>query len=176
VSVFSSGGGALGAASAGAASEVPPVSLNLTALMDILSNLLFFLLAAYTAQSLEVKQKPDLTLPVSSSQLSLKPSLTLMLGRSDIHLGADLVVKLDGGKVLAPPAAEGDDEDKIGPLFDKLRAVKDARAAAGRADAEGSDVILLLCDKSTDATLVTRVLKTAGLAGFVNVRFGVLSP
>ena len=55
----------------GSGSEIQGVSLNLTALMDILSNLLFFLMASYTAQSLEVKQKADLHLPISSSQLSI---------------------------------------------------------------------------------------------------------
>ena len=174
MSVFHGGGGAL--ASAGHGGEIPSVTLNLTALMDILSNLLFFLLAAYTAQSLEVKQKPDLQLPLSSSQLSVKPTLTLMVGQNDIHLGADYVCAVSGDKVQVPPAAAGEDEDNIPPLYDRLRAVKDARTAAGRADAPDADVVLLLADKATDSTVVMRVLKTAGLAGFVNVRFGVLSP
>ena len=159
---------------AGGGGEIQGVSLNLTALMDILSNLLFFLLASYTAQSLEVKQKDDLQLPVSSSQLSVKPSLTLLVGQNDIMLGNDLVVGIKGDKVLG--AMGTDDEDKIVALYDKLRAVKDARVAAGRGDAPESDVILLLADKNTDSSVVMKVLKTAGLAGFVNVRFGVLSP
>jgi biopolymer transport protein ExbD len=152
--------------------EIPSVSLNLTALMDILSNLLFFLLAAYTAQSLEVKQKADLQLPVSSSQLSVKPSLTLFVGQNDIQLGGETVVGLRGTEILGPV----EDEDRIVPLFDKLRGIKDARAAAGRADAPEADVVLLLADKATDSSVIMKVLKTAGLAGFVNVRFGVLSP
>ena len=155
-------------------STIEQVDLNLTALMDILSNLLFFLLAAYTAQSLEVKQKPDLQLPLSSSQLSVKPSLTLMVGQHDIHLGADYVCAIEGDKVVAPASA--DDDERIAPLYDKLHAIKEARTAAGRADAPDADVVLLLADKTTDSTVVMRVLKTAGQAGFVNVRFGVLSP
>ena len=163
---FSSGGG-----------ELQGVSLNLTALMDILSNLLFFLMASYTAQSLEVKQKDDLHLPVSSSQLSVKPSLTLLVGQNDIMLGNDFVVGIKGDQVLGAVGSQGaDDEDRIVALYDRLRAVKDARVAAGRGDAPESDVILLLADRNTDSSVVMKVLKTAGLAGFVNVRFGVLSP
>ena len=45
------------------------IALNLTALMDILSNLLFFLLASYTSQSVEV-ESGGLKLPASKSQLS----------------------------------------------------------------------------------------------------------
>ena len=156
----------------GGGGEIPSVSLNLTALMDILSNLLFFLLAAYTAQSLEVKQKPDLQLPVSSSQLSVKPSLTLFVGQNDIQLGGESVAAVRGAEIVGV----GADDDRVATLFDKLRAIKDARAAAGRADAPDADVVLLLADKATDSAVIMKVLKTAGLAGFVNVRFGVLSP
>jgi len=34
---------------------------------------------------------------------------------------------------------------------------------------------LLLADKDTDTDVVSKVLKTAGQAGFVNVRFGVIA-
>ena len=159
----------------GGGGEIPSVSLNMTALMDILSNLLFFLLASYTAQSLEVKQKADLQLPISSSQLSVKPSLTLFIGQKEIALGNEVVVGVAGDKILGTVGGEGD-EDRIVALYDKLRGVKEARIAAGRGDAPESDVILLLADKGTDSSVVMKVLKTAGLAGFVNVRFGVLSP
>ena len=98
------------------------------------------------------------------------------MGQNDIQLGSDFIVGIKGDKVLAPPPAPGDDEDKIVPLFDKLRGVKEARIAAGRGDAAEGDVVLLLADKSTDSSVIMKVLKTAGLAGFVNVRFGVLSP
>lgn len=148
------------------------VSLNLTALMDILSNLLFFLLASYTAQSLEVKQKADLRLPVSSSQLTVKPGLTLLITQASIEVGGDPVARLQGDRILATV----EDDDKIVPLYERLRQVKDRRAAAGRDEAPDNDVVLLLADKGTDSSVVMKVLKTAGLAGFVNVRFGVLSP
>jgi hypothetical protein len=32
-----------------------------------------------------------------------------------------------------------------------------------------------LADKNTDSDVVSKVLKTAGYAGFVNVRFGVIA-
>jgi hypothetical protein len=34
---------------------------------------------------------------------------------------------------------------------------------------------LLLADQDIDSDVVTKVLKTAGYAGFVNVRFGVIA-
>jgi biopolymer transport protein ExbD len=152
--------------------EIPSVSLNLTALMDILSNLLFFLLAAYTVQSAEVKQKADLSLPVSSSQLSLKPSLTVLVSRTRIEVAGEPVVAVEGDKI----AGTVEDDDRIVPLYDKLDQIRSARKAAGRDEGAESDVILLMADRDTDSSVITKVLKTAGTAGFVNVRFGVLPP
>lgn len=170
MSVFGGGSGMKGFSNDGG--EIQTVSLNLTALMDILSNLLFFLLAAYTAQSLEVKTKPDLQLPVSSSQLSLKPTLTLQVSRSRIEVGSEPIVAIAGDKVMA----EISDDDSIIPLYEKLRDIKEKRKAAGRDDGPEADVILLLADRDADSGVITKVLKSAGMAGFVNVRFGVLPP
>ena len=148
------------------------VSLNLTALMDILSNLLFFLLASYSAQAAEVKTKAGMTLPVSSSQASVKPGLTVVITQHEIEAGGEPVAAIEGDKILAPV----EDEEKIVPLYGRLRKVKDLREAAGRADAPDNDVVLLLADRNTDSSVIMKVLKTCGMAGFVNVRFGVLPP
>ena len=51
--------------------------------------------------------------------------------------------------------------------------IKGNRSQTGP-DPEASG-ILLLADQDTDSDVVTKVLKTAGYAGFVNVRFGVIA-
>ena len=63
------------------------LSLNLTALMDILSNLLFFLLASYTAQSVEVEGHAGLKLPSSTSQVALNPQITVTVTETAIDVG-----------------------------------------------------------------------------------------
>ena len=51
-----------------------------------------------------------------------------------------------------------------------------ARLAIMRNHTMGSLFVgLLLADQDTDSDVVTKVLKTAGYAGFVNVRFGVIA-
>jgi biopolymer transport protein ExbD len=147
------------------------VSLNLTALMDILSNLLFFLLASYTVQELEVKTKDKISLPSSTSEAKIAPNLKVSISRSQIAVADVPVARIDGEKVL--DTVEG---DKIVGLYDRLKMAKAARAAAG-SESGGmamDETILLLADKTTDASVITKTLKTAGMAGFVNVRFAVL--
>jgi biopolymer transport protein ExbD len=162
-SVFGGGSGGGG--------EAASLALNLTALMDILSNLLFFLLASYTAQSVEIEGRNGLKLPSSSSQLTLTPQLTITVTSSRMDVSGVPVANIEHGSVVGELDADG----RIAPLFERLRNVKLTRTAAGRADLADGDLVLLLADKGTDAKTITSVLKTAGHAGFINVRFGVIA-
>lgn len=146
-------------------------SLNLTALMDILSNLLFFLLASYTAQSVDVDGKKGIKLPSSTSELTLSPQVTVTITRAEIDVSGVPVANIENGAIDGPLDSHGN----VGQLYERLRNVKVSRKAAGRADLAESDLILLLADKGTDSKTITTVLRTAGYAGFVNVRFGVIA-
>jgi biopolymer transport protein ExbD len=150
----------------------PGVALNLTALMDILSNLLFFLLAAYAAQATEVEDKAEMRLPSSSSQVRLQLQLTVSITQHAIQVADVPVAHIEQGKLVE----KADEEGKIPGLYAKLMSIKERRVETGRE--QSTDVasgILLLADKDTDSDVVTKVLKTAGYAGFVNVRFGVIA-
>jgi biopolymer transport protein ExbD len=149
----------------------PMVALNLTALMDILSNLLFFLLAAYAAQATEVENKSELRLPSSTSQVRLQLQLTISITQSAIQVADAPVARVAQGRLVDPV----DEEGKIPGLYAKLVSIKGNRAQAGQEQSSEASGILLLADKDTDSDVVSKVLKTAGHAGFVNVRFGVIA-
>lgn len=149
----------------------PSVALNLTALMDILSNLLFFLLAAYAAQATEVEDKAEMRLPSSSSQVRLQLQLTVSITQHFIQVADAPVTPIQKGRLVEPE----DEEGRIPSLLAKLRSIKDRRAESGREQTGEAAGILLLADKDTDSDVVSKVLKTAGHAGFVNVRFGVIA-
>jgi biopolymer transport protein ExbD len=161
------GAAAPGSGSAGMAS----LAINLTALMDILSNLLFFLLASYTAQSVELEGQAGLKLPSSTSRLSLTPQITITITDKRIDVGGVPVGSVEHGQVVEPLDKDGN----VGALYERLDQVKASRQAAGRADMADAALVLLLADRGTDSETITHVLKTAGRAGFYNVRFGVIS-
>jgi biopolymer transport protein ExbD len=163
------GGSGMGGGGGGGGAE--STALNLTALMDILSNLLFFLLASYTAQSVDVDGKAGFKLPASTSELTLTPQVTVTITRSAIDVSGVPVANITDGALDGPVDAKGN----IAPLYDRLRNVKLSRESAGRGDLAESDLILLLADKGTESKTITTVLRTAGYAGFVNVRFGVIA-
>ena len=155
----------------GPVSGTPGVALNLTALMDILSNLLFFLLAAYAAQATEVENKAELRLPSSTSQVRLQLQLTISITQHAVQVADAPVARIEKGQLVEAPDAEG----RIPSLYAKLLSIKERRAEAGREAAGEASGILLLADKDIDSDVVSKVLKTAGHAGFVNVRFGVIA-
>jgi len=155
----------------GSGEGMASLALNLTALMDILSNLLFFLLASYTSQSVELEGQAGLKLPSSTSQLSLSPQITITVTETRIDVGGVAVSNLQHGGIVEPLDKEG----TVGPLYERLHSLKVSRDAAGRADLADAALVLLLADKGTDSQTIATVLKTAGMAGFYNVRFGVIS-
>jgi biopolymer transport protein ExbD len=158
-----------GGSSRGGGTPVP--ALNLTALMDILSNLLFFLLAAYAAQATEVENKEEMRLPASTSQVRLQLQLTISITQHYIQVADAPVSFIEKGKLVEPE----DEQGRIPSLYAKLVGIKERRAQSGREQAGEASGILLLADKDTDSDVVSKVLKTAGHAGFVNVRFGVIA-
>ena len=151
--------------------STPVPALNLTALMDILSNLLFFLLAAYAAQATEVENKAEMRLPASTSQVRLQLQLTISITQHAIQVADTPVTPIEEGQLVE---AE-DEEGRIASLYAKLVSIKERRAEAGREQTAEASGILLLADKDTDSDVVSKVLKTAGHASFVNVRFGVIA-
>lgn len=159
----------------GFAQDVPDgsLALNLTALMDILSNLLFFLLASYSAQEMEVQAKQKLELPTSSSEAKVVMNLIVTVTKSQVLVANVPVATVDGTQIGGSAI---DENDRIVTLLQRMQSIKASREAAGQGGLPGHDTILLLADKGTDSTVVSKVLKTAGSSGFPNVRFGVIAP
>jgi hypothetical protein len=127
--------------------------------------------AAYVAQATEVENKAEMRLPASTSQVRLQLQLTISITRQYIQVADVPVTPIENGKLVEPEGEQG----RIPSLFTKLVGIKERRAQAGREQSGEASGILLLADKDTDSDVVSKVLKTAGHAGFVNVRFGVIA-
>ena len=146
-----------------------PISLNMTALMDILSNLLFFLLASYAAANTEIKGAENMQLPTSTSEAEATMSILVRVTLEDIEVENRPVVKLKNGKLPDQFFAD----DRVVPLFKALELYA-ANGKKGVKMTEDNTVLLVLADRRADFELVSQVLKTAGYAGFPNFRFAVL--
>lgn len=153
-------------------SETNPQStrINLTALLDILSNLIFFLMASFGAQSLDLASTEDIILPTSTSELSLRMSLSIAVGLKGLYVENQLVARLEQGRFI------GEDEESFIPaLEDTLRRVRAQRLAKNERVRDADEVVLFIGDKRLEFGTIDKVMKTCARMGFSKFRFAVTS-
>ena len=148
--------------------DIPNVAINLTALMDILSNLLFFLLASYAAANTEIKGADGMQLPASSSEAQASMSILVRVTLEKVEVEGKTIVTIKDGQFQAKI-----DGDKIMPLYTELQRIGTV-GKKGVKMTEDNTVLLVLADKRADYAMISKVLKTAGYAGYPNFRFAVL--
>lgn len=150
------------------AEEETPARLNLTALMDILSNIIFFLMASFGAQTLDMASAAKVKLPSSTSELSLRMSLSVAVGLEGLYVEDEPVTKLEGGKLV-----DLDDERFIPSLESTLRRIRAQRLAKNEQPRDADEVVLFVADKRLEFETIDPVMKTCARAGFTKFRFAV---
>jgi biopolymer transport protein ExbD len=145
------------------------VQLNLVPLIDILTNILFFLLVGFVAQEIQYEAEHKIRLPTASTTAELKLSVNISISGEELLVEKVRVAKIAGGKIDAP--TEG---DKIVPLYEKLNTLRAAREGQTGGVSENDDVIFLVADRQVPFTLLSPVMKTAAMAGYPNFRFAVI--
>ncbi len=145
-----------------------PARLNLTALMDILSNIIFFLMASFGAQTLELTSAGKVVLPSSTSELSLKMSISIAVGMEQMFVEDEPIGKLKDGVLI------GLDAKRFHPKLEQtLKRVRAQRLAKNEKPKDADEVILFIADKRLKYNTIDRVIKTAARAGFTKFRFVV---
>ena len=146
--------------------------LNITAMMDMMTILLVFLLKSFSSSSVAVTASEDVRPPVSSTQLTPKDTVAVTITPRTIMVGEKEVVRLVNGVVPA--------EDLQGRLVVPLAAelqkqVKTLKFFAERnPDAAFNHELSIIGDKKVSYDLLLTVLYTAGQNELENYRFVVL--
>jgi len=148
--------------------EENPTGFNPIALMDILSNIIFFLMASFGAQTLELTSASKVELPASTSELSLKMSLSVAVGMEELFVEDEPIAKLDQGKLVGL-----DDNRLLPPLEKALRRVRTQRLAKNEQPKDEDEIVLFIADKRLEFNTIDRVMKTCARAGFTKFRFAV---
>lgn len=143
------------------------VYVNLTPMIDILTCLLFFLLLGYKSQAETVTGAEDLSLPPSISEKGLTISLTVLASLDKIRVENLEVVKLRDGKISDKDV----DGQKIIPLYNVVTKILE-QEKTNRLKLDRS-AVLLAADKRLKSDVITKIMKTCGMAGIPNFRFAV---
>jgi hypothetical protein len=167
--------------------------LNITAMMDMMTIILVFLLKSWSSSNTTVEINPQLTPPTSSTQLHPEDTLTITVSEKAILVGDKAVVILAGtetppscpgalcgvGVKVDPKDKEGNTDDSylITPLFDRLNKEVDRMEYIAKYNSKAPFVgrVTVVADRYVPFRLLTEVLYTAGKAKLDQYRFLVLT-
>lgn len=134
--------------------------LNLTALMDIFTILVFFLMV--NQSEVEVQNTDTVELPVSVAENKPDEQLTVLVTQDDILV--------QGRSVATIVSLKGIDDDLILPLQTELE-YHAARTAL--APGEESRPVTIVGDKATAYSVLKKIMNTCAKAGFSNISLAV---
>lgn len=144
------------------------VNVNLTAMLDVLTNLLFFLMFGFAAQQSAIELEGNINLPSSKAELPPKKAINVSVGKDDVRVEKDVVAQVKGGKII------GEGDGRIESLYRRLVAIREQRVAGASKDPDSDDVLFVIADKHTPYATLKRVLNTGAEAGFPRFRMAVL--
>jgi biopolymer transport protein ExbD len=150
--------------------------LNITAMMDMMTILLVFMLISFTTQTSNVTQSDQLALAASATAKEVTESVSVTITKSAILFEGEPVVGVHGGAVDASDKESGDVNGMvIAPLKKALidRANLDRRIAQLKGEPfEGA--MTVVADKTTPFRLLSELMYTGGQAEYKKYRLIVL--
>jgi len=137
-------------------------TLNLTALMDIFTILVFFLMVNQSED--EVQNSDDIKLPVSISENKPNEQVTIMVSHSDILVQGRAIVSTADAKL------------EKGEQLPQLKKELDYLASRSPLPADQQEVgrpITIMGDKGIPYALLKKVMNTSAKSGFNNISLAV---
>lgn len=147
--------------------HLEPPRLNLTAMVDVFTVLLVFLLKSYSAEGTLTAAAQNLELPASTSSLAPQPTITITISEDALFVEDD--------RIGALADLTEHDAPYIPALGEALRArVDKARIIAGaNAPLASHGRVTILGDKDTPFATLERVMYTASMSEFSDIALAV---
>ncbi len=165
--------------------EAVTSELNITAMMDMMTILLVFLLKSFGANAANITTNEDLVVPQSTSALKVEELVTITITAKQILVGDKAVVDLeasqaaDGRPLAVVPAGVRDNGGRgmlIVPVEEQLRKEieKIRQIAEFNPSMQPKNQIAVVGDGNTPYDILTMVLYTAGKVGLDGYKFVVI--
>src|SRR5215467_13867595 len=155
----------------GAPNKVANPYLNLTSMIDMFVMLVVFLLSTFSATGELIMSQKGVELPNALNDKELERAPIITITRDTVAFKGDAV---------ADPKALVEDtssEWKIPELFDRLQLEKfnfEKQDIPDALKAKLRGLVVLQADKSVDAKVLNRVMKTAYAAEYTDVMFAIM--
>lgn len=143
--------------------------LQITAMMDMFTIVLIFLLFSFSDKPETVNIDKELDLPQSTAKMDYNDTIKMVLSHENLKLNDTVVAELENGRItgLRP------DRLKDSDLFRKLSFYREEMDREMENEKKGNH-ILFFCDKRIPFKTINSIMKTAGMAGFPDFQFAVL--
>lgn len=139
------------------------LDMNLTALIDVFTILIFFLLSSAGVESALPSSKA-VTLPASTAEKAPKETLAVVVSAEEIVV--------EGRKVASVPEVLAQNGDLIPGLQAELQLLAQ-RTTVRKENADAEKVITIVADKQVPYRLLRKVMATGAAAGFSDISFAV---
>lgn len=144
--------------------------LNLTAMMDVMTILLVYLIKLYSDAPENITLNDDLRAPASTAPDAVSPAVRVMISKGSIIVDDKPVLQIKDGQIVTDDPA-----NMYAPLNVALqKRVDDLRAIALRTHGPDFDgILMVVADEDTPYGMLTGVLGVAGRAQFTSYRLTV---
>lgn len=146
--------------------HLEPPKLNLTAMVDVFTVLLVFLLKSYSAEGTLTAAAQNLELPASTSSLTPQPTITITISEDTLFVEDERIgplAELTAGEIYIP---------KLGQAL-KARVDKARLIAGSNPSHTFQGRVTILGDKNTPFATLERVMYTASLSEFGDIALAV---
>lgn len=144
--------------------------LNLTAMMDVMTIILVYLIKLYAAAPENITLNDDLRPPASTAPDTVVPSVSVLISKSAILVDNRPVMEIKDGRVVSDDA-----KNPYYPVADALtRRVETIKAINARGGSAFDGNLMLIADQTTPYEVISSVLYQAGKAQFTSYRLVVV--
>lgn len=138
--------------------------LSLVALMDMFTNLVFFLLVSQGATVIQEPRK-EIKLPDSYVEEKPRPTVVMMVSEKSVLVEGDPLATID--EVLASK------EDTVPSVRDRLMKIKSKVIGINEQTNAQSDEVTILADKTLQFKVLKKLMSTCASAGYSKISLAV---
>ena len=139
-------------------------TLSLVALMDMFTNLVFFLLASQGATQITEPRK-EIALPDSYVEAKARPSVVIMVSETTVLVEGDPLATVDEVRVAK--------EDSIPSIRNRLMQIKGKVIGLNAQTTEQSEEVTILADKALPFKVMKKLMSTCASAGYSKISLAV---
>lgn len=147
-------------------------TLNITSMTDMFTIMLVFLLQTYSTSDVQIIPENGLRLPQSASMVNPTESIKLSLSKESLKIDQMKIADVKDADFL-PQDLEDKDTNFIKPLFQELDRLAKSESEKDKAFIKEGR-ILLQADKELPYATLRKVMYTASMAGFPQLKLVTL--